>query len=106
MRDVNSGWLLRYINAHGASFFLFWTYLHIARGLYYGSYRAPRRLLWSIGVVILILLIGTAFLGVRGLNIINYFSWVYMDSISFNFSCIDLETILLASGSGFDLNMY
>jgi ubiquinol-cytochrome c reductase cytochrome b subunit len=61
MRNVQSGWLIRYLHANGASFFLFWTYLHIARGLYYGSYRAPRRMLWSIGVIILVLMIGCAF---------------------------------------------
>ena len=56
MRDVNNGWLLRYIHANGASFFFIWVYLHIGRNLYYGSYRSPRGLLWSIGVVIFILM--------------------------------------------------
>lgn len=63
MRDVNYGWLLRYLHANGASFFFIWMYLHIARGLYYSSYKAPRVLLWSIGVIILIVTIVTAFLG-------------------------------------------
>jgi len=54
MRDVNNGWLLRYLHANGASFFFIWVYLHIGRNLYYGSYRSPRGLLWSIGVVIFI----------------------------------------------------
>ncbi|TIC10233.1 hypothetical protein E3Q13_04487 [Wallemia mellicola] len=49
MRDVNYGWLLRYMHANGASFFFIFVYLHIGRGLYYGSYRAPRTLVWSIG---------------------------------------------------------
>lgn len=63
MRDVNSGWLIRLIHANGASFFFILVYIHIARGLYYGSYRAPRGLLWSVGVVILILMMAIAFLG-------------------------------------------
>jgi len=63
MRDVNNGWLIRYIHANVASFFFICVYAHIGRGLYYGSYKSPRVLLWSIGVIILILMIGTAFLG-------------------------------------------
>jgi ubiquinol-cytochrome c reductase cytochrome b subunit len=63
MRDVNNGWLVRYLHSNTASAFFFLVYLHIGRGLYYGSYRAPRTLAWAIGVVILILMIGTAFLG-------------------------------------------
>ena len=63
MRDVNYGWLLRYLHANGASFFFIFVYLHIGRGLYYGSYRSPRTLLWSIGVIILVLMMATAFLG-------------------------------------------
>lgn len=77
MRDVNAGWLIRYLHANGASFFLFWTYLHIARGLYYGSYRAPRRMLWSIGVIILVLMIGCAFLGLRSPTYFNLFTFFY-----------------------------
>jgi ubiquinol-cytochrome c reductase cytochrome b subunit len=63
MRDVNYGWAVRYTHANTASFFFIFVYAHIARGLYYGSYRSPRVLLWSIGVVILILMMATAFLG-------------------------------------------
>jgi ubiquinol-cytochrome c reductase cytochrome b subunit len=63
MRDVNYGWLLRYMHANGASMFLLVTYIHIARGLYYGSYKSPRGFLWSIGVVIFLLMMGTAFIG-------------------------------------------
>jgi ubiquinol-cytochrome c reductase cytochrome b subunit len=63
MRDVNSGWLLRYIHANGASFFFVAVYIHIFRGLYYGSYKAPREVLWILGVVILLLMMGTAFMG-------------------------------------------
>jgi group I intron endonuclease len=63
MRDVNAGWALRYAHANIASFFFIFVYAHIARGLYYSSYREPRGLLWSIGVIILILMMATAFLG-------------------------------------------
>jgi ubiquinol-cytochrome c reductase cytochrome b subunit len=63
MRDVNGGWLIRYIHANGASMFFITVYVHIARGLYYGSYIKPRGLVWSLGVVILILMMATAFMG-------------------------------------------
>ncbi|MEZ0226974.1 MAG: cytochrome bc complex cytochrome b subunit [Alphaproteobacteria bacterium] len=63
MRDVNYGWLLRYAHMNGASFFFIAVYIHVFRGLYYGSYRTPRELLWIIGVVILLLMMATAFMG-------------------------------------------
>lgn len=63
MRDVNWGWMIRYIHLNGASFFFIVTYIHIFRGLYYGSYKEPRELLWILGVVILLLMMATAFLG-------------------------------------------
>src|SRR5271169_3520502 len=63
MRDVNYGWLIRYAHANGASMFFAIVYIHIFRGLYYGSYKAPRELLWILGVIILILMIATAFMG-------------------------------------------
>jgi ubiquinol-cytochrome c reductase cytochrome b subunit len=63
MRDVNYGWLLRYVHMNGASFFFIAVYIHVFRGLYYGSYKAPRELLWIIGVVILLLMMATAFMG-------------------------------------------
>ncbi len=63
MRDVNNGWLLRYLHANTASAFFFILYLHIGRGLYYGSYKAPRTLTWAIGTVIVVLMMATAFLG-------------------------------------------
>jgi quinol-cytochrome oxidoreductase complex cytochrome b subunit len=63
MRDVNYGWLMRYIHMNGASMFFIVTYIHIFRGLYYGSYKRPRELLWMIGVVILLLMMATAFMG-------------------------------------------
>jgi len=63
IRDVNGGWFLRYMHANGASMFFIVVYLHIFRGLYYGSYAAPREAVWCIGVVILRLMIITAFIG-------------------------------------------
>ena len=63
MRDVTGGWLLRYMHANGASMFFIVVYLHIFRGLYYGSYASPRELVWCVGVVILLLMIITAFIG-------------------------------------------
>jgi ubiquinol-cytochrome c reductase cytochrome b subunit len=63
MRDVNNGWLVRYLHSNTASAFFFIVYLHIGRGIYYGSYKAPRTLVWVIGTVIFILMMATAFLG-------------------------------------------
>ena len=63
MRNVNNGWLLRYTHANAASLFFAAVYLHMLRGMYYGSYKAPRELLWIIGVVILIVMMATAFMG-------------------------------------------
>ena len=63
MRDVNYGWLIRYMHANGASMFFIAVYIHMFRGLYYGSYKAPRELLWMLGVVIFLLMMATAFMG-------------------------------------------
>jgi len=63
MRDVNNGWLIRYLHSNTASAFFFLVYLHIGRGLYYGSYRTPRILVWVTGTIIFILMMATAFLG-------------------------------------------
>ena len=63
MRDVNSGWLLRYAHANGASFFFIVVYIHMFRGLYYGSYKAPREMVWMLGLVIFLLMMATAFMG-------------------------------------------
>ncbi|WP_019961196.1 cytochrome b [Woodsholea maritima] len=63
MRDVNYGWLIRYIHANGASMFFLAVYLHIVRGLYYGSYKSPREILWILGVVIYLLMMAAAFMG-------------------------------------------
>ena len=63
MRDVNYGWLLRYMHSNGASMFFLAVYIHIFRGMYYGSYKAPREVLWILGVIILLLMMATAFMG-------------------------------------------
>ena len=63
MRDVNYGWLIRYIHSVGASMFFLIVYIHMARGLYYGSYKSPREVLWWLGIIIFLLMIVTAFLG-------------------------------------------
>jgi len=63
MRDVNNGWLIRYLHANGASMFFIVVYLHIFRGLYYGSYMYPRGTLWASGVVIFLLMMATGFMG-------------------------------------------
>jgi quinol-cytochrome oxidoreductase complex cytochrome b subunit len=63
MRDVNYGWLIRYLHMNGASMFFIVTFIHMFRGLYYGSYKAPRELLWILGVVIFLIMMATAFMG-------------------------------------------
>ncbi|MBL1147282.1 MAG: cytochrome b [Pseudomonadota bacterium] len=63
MRDVNYGWMLRYLHMNGSHFFFFAVYVHIFRGLYYGSYKQPRELLWIFGVLIFLLMMATAFMG-------------------------------------------
>jgi ubiquinol-cytochrome c reductase cytochrome b/c1 subunit len=63
MRDVNYGWLLRYGHANGASFFFIAVYIHIFRGLYYGSYKEPREVLWILGMIIFLLMMATGFMG-------------------------------------------
>jgi ubiquinol-cytochrome c reductase cytochrome b subunit len=62
-RDVNYGWMLRYLHMNGASFFFIAVYIHIIRGLYYGSYKAPREMVWIFGVIIMLLMMATAFMG-------------------------------------------
>src|ERR1044071_9942692 len=63
MRDVNYGWLLRYLDSNGASMFFIAVYIHMFRGLYYGSYKEPREVLWILGVIIYLLMMATGFLG-------------------------------------------
>lgn len=63
MRDVNYGWLLRYVHANGAAMFFLAVYIHMLRGLYYGSYKEPREVLWILGVIIYLLMMATGFMG-------------------------------------------
>jgi ubiquinol-cytochrome c reductase cytochrome b/c1 subunit len=63
MRDVNYGWLMRYMHMNGASMFFIAVYIHMFRGMYYGSYKAPREVLWMIGVIIYLVMMATAFMG-------------------------------------------
>jgi ubiquinol-cytochrome c reductase cytochrome b/c1 subunit len=63
MRDVNYGWLLRYLHANGAAMFFLAVYIHIFRGMYYGSYKEPREVLWILGVIIYLLMMATGFMG-------------------------------------------
>ncbi|MFQ5533927.1 MAG: cytochrome bc complex cytochrome b subunit [Sphingomonadales bacterium] len=63
MRNVNYGWLMRYIHANGAAMFFMIVYIHIFRGLYYGSYKSPREVLWWLGLVILLIMMATGFMG-------------------------------------------
>jgi quinol-cytochrome oxidoreductase complex cytochrome b subunit len=72
MRDVPNGWLIRYIHANGASMFFIVVYAHIGRGLYYGSYMEPRELLWCSGVILLLLMMGTAFTGARVRGVVKF----------------------------------
>jgi quinol-cytochrome oxidoreductase complex cytochrome b subunit len=82
MRDVNNGWLIRYTHANVASFFFIFVYAHIGRGLYYGSYLSPRVLVWSIGVIILVLMMA----------IFNIWPNCHIDFTSY-IVCIDLNFI-------------
>ena len=92
MRDVNNGWLIRYLHSNTASAFFFLVYLHIGRGLYYGSYKAPRTLVWIIGTIIFILMMATAFLGCeyspRWYELNLNFSYFSIFSLLFNLSFI------------------
>lgn len=88
MRDVNNGWIIRYTHANVASFFFIFVYMHIARGLYYGSYKSPRVLLWSIGVIILILMMANfIFWPNCKYDVNNLYNFIDYDLIyvSFNF---------------------
>jgi len=90
MRDVNNGWLIRYTHANVASFFFIFVYMHVGRGLYYGSYKSPRVLVWSIGTIILILMMAIAFLGFIGLKWVCFFndvSNIQYVSISLPIAC-------------------
>ena len=63
MRDVNYGWLIRYLHSNGASMFFIAVYIHMFRGMYYGSYKEPREVLWILGVILYLLMMATGFLG-------------------------------------------
>lgn len=92
MRDVNYGWLIRYLHANTASFFFIFVYLHIGRGLYYGSYKSPRTLLWSIGVIILVLMMAIAFLGFIGQK------WMCFYNIDItNIQYLSITTLIIPS---------
>jgi hypothetical protein len=92
MRDVNYGWLIRYLHANTASFFFIFVYLHIGRGLYYGSYKSPRTLLWSIGVIILVLMMAIAFLGFIGQK------WMCFYNIDItNIQSLSIPTLIIPS---------
>ena len=82
MRDVNNGWLIRYLHSNTASAFFFVVYLHIGRNIYYGSYRAPRTLVFTIGVVIFVLMMATAFLGYQ--HSPKWFDISNKESVNFN----------------------
>jgi len=62
-RDVNYGWLLRYLHSNGASMFFLAVYIHMFRGMYYGSYKSPREVLWILGVIIYLVMMATGFMG-------------------------------------------
>lgn len=90
MRNVSYGWMIRYFHANGAAFFFIFIYIHMAKGLYYGSYKAPRIMLWSIGVIIFLLLIITGFLGYQifnnySLKWLNLFLEFYQINIQMSF---------------------
>jgi ubiquinol-cytochrome c reductase cytochrome b subunit len=88
MRDVNYGWFLRYTHANGASMFFILVYLHVARGLYFGSYTKPREMLWGVGVVIIIVMMATAFIG----YILSSRKWynIFIFNINLNLNTKDL----------------
>lgn len=93
IRDVEYGWLIRYLHANVASFFFIFVYLHIGRGLYYGSYKSPRTLPWAIGVVILVIIIATAFIG----YVLPYGQISLWGSDSYRLKYSDLLSILITS---------
>ena len=98
MRDVNDGWLLRYTHANMASFFFVAVYLHIARGLYYGSYRSPRIGVWVIGTIIFFLMMATAFLGFKYSPIWHIYRYKSLILL------LNTETLLLNTKSKFSQN--
>ncbi len=88
MRDVNNGWLIRYLHSNTASAFFFLVYLHIGRGLYYASYKAPRTLVWTIGTVIFILMMAKQKVAKLTIVILEK-----IKSVFFNYVKLDSNTI-------------
>jgi ubiquinol-cytochrome c reductase cytochrome b subunit len=108
MRDVNNGWLIRYLHSNTASLFFTILYLHIGKGLYYGSYRAPRTLTWALGTIILIAMMATGFLGyvlpygqmsLWGAtvitNLISAIPWIGQDIVEFIWGGFSVNTATL-----------
>jgi len=104
MRDVNYGWLLRWLHANGASFFFIAVYIHMLRGLYYGSYKSPREVLWMIGVIIFIAMMATAFMGyVLPWGQMSYWGAVVITNLFSAFPLIG-ETIVQWLWGGFSVD--
>ena len=104
MRDVNYGWLLRWLHANGASFFFIAVYIHMFRGLYYGSYKSPREVLWMIGVIIFIAMMATAFMGyVLPWGQMSYWGAVVITNLFSAFPVIG-ETIVQWLWGGFSVD--
>ena len=88
MRDVNNGWIMRYIHANGASMFFIVVYTHIARGLYYSSYTAPRHVLWCTGVIIFLMMMATGFIGyVLPWGQMSFWGATVITNLFFCYSC-------------------
>ncbi|MEE8394404.1 MAG: cytochrome b N-terminal domain-containing protein, partial [Rhodospirillales bacterium] len=104
MRDVNYGWLLRYLHSNGSSIFFMLVYIHMFRGMYYGSYKQPRELLWIIGVVIYLSMMMTAFMGyVLPWGQMSYWAAIVITSL---FSTVPLigETLVTWIWGGYTLS--
>ncbi len=100
MRDVNNGWIIRYTHANVASFFFIFVYMHVGRGIYYSSYKTPRVLVWTIGVIILILMMAIGFLGLsmslKWLNTVNDETITLSLSVLPTMASSRLQSILLS----------
>ncbi len=120
MRDVNNGWLIRYLHSNTASAFFFLVYLHIGRGIYYGSYRAPRSLVWTIGTVIFLLMVVTAFLGCLYspkwyelifnlflfLSLFSFIIWVSSEKYANIYSYINIYINNILPAHNYKINIY
>jgi group I intron endonuclease len=103
MRDVNNGWLIRYTHANVASFFFIFVYGHIGRNIYYGSYKSPRILAWSIGVIILILMMAIAFLGY--VDSPKWFNRSIFYVIYLNFICYIIQNSINELKAGYNMKI-